>query len=170
MGRVATNRGLRVVAIDPTRNGFAYAVLEGKECLIDYGLVGLPKDGSKTFSEMVAEVLERFEPEVVVLESPVKTRRRRRAKRRIKEAEAEALRHGIPFCAATREQVREALGWKGTTKYHLARAATRHFPELLRRLPPERKFYEPERERMNIFDAVSFALTFFYEIERPATE
>lgn len=47
------------------------------------------------------------------------------------------------------------------TKPEIAAAIAQHFPELAPRLPPKRKIWMSEDERMSIFDAVSLALTYF---------
>jgi hypothetical protein len=46
-------------------------------------------------------------------------------------------------------------------KDQMARFLAQRFPELVRYVPPERKPWMSEDERMAIFDAVSFALGLF---------
>jgi hypothetical protein len=59
----------------------------------------------------------------------------------------------------TRESVRRLFAPTGTTKFEIALAITKTFPELASRLPRKRKPWMSEDERMNLFDAVAFALT-----------
>ena len=65
----------------------------------------------------------------------------------------------------TRAQVAQHFEASGGTKYEIAVAITRWLPELEGYLPPRRKLWFPEDERMNVFDAVSFALTALWPLE-----
>jgi hypothetical protein len=69
-----------------------------------------------------------------------------------------AARHLI-VVTVTRESVRRLFAPTGTTKFEIALAITKTFPELASRLPRKRKPWMSEDERMNLFDAVAFALT-----------
>jgi hypothetical protein len=153
---------LRILGIDPTTKGFAYALLEGADHLVDYGGVQVTDDA---FGGRIAKLIDGSKPDVVVVESPVETRRQDRARKRIRAVEQLARRRGVNARRVTRDEVGQALGWKGTSKYDIAQAVTRAFRELLLRLPPRRKFFNSEDDRMNLFDAVSFALTFFEKTE-----
>ena len=48
--------------------------------------------------------------------------------------------------------------------YEVARAVADHLPELAPRLPPRRKPWMSQDERMSIFEAVAFGLTFYHSI------
>ncbi len=67
----------------------------------------------------------------------------------------------------SRPQVEEAFG-DPANKHEIARAVAELFPELSHRLPPRRKAWMSEDERMGIFDAASFALTVLGGLETPA--
>jgi hypothetical protein len=58
----------------------------------------------------------------------------------------------------SRREVQKRFVHSGTTKYEIAVAVARLFPELTSRLPRQRKPWMSEDKRMSIFDAVSFAL------------
>lgn len=149
---------LRVVAIDPTTRGFAYAVLEGEESLIDWGLVHvfLRTDANLLFR--VEQILNRCHPDLLVVEDGRGTRRRQRARHIIKRIEELAKRRGLPVARVSRSCVREALK-PAFTKDDIALAVASIFPELGPRLPrPRDRSWKTEDERMNIFDAVSLAL------------
>ena len=63
----------------------------------------------------------------------------------------------------SRERLREAFAAEGgRTTHRIGTAIAGRLPELVRRLPPQRKCWMPEDYRMSIFDAVAFGLTFFY--------
>jgi len=51
---------------------------------------------------------------------------------------------------------------RAVTKHQIATLVAEHFPEIGYRLPPARKAWMPEDARFAIFDAVAFALTYYY--------
>lgn len=152
-----TNHTLRVVSIDPTTRGFAYAVLEGKENLIDWGLVHVLLRSDGNILSRVEEILDRCLPDLVVIEDGRCIRRRERARRLIKGIEGVAKRRMLQVVRITRSHVQHILR-PASTKQEIAEALARTFPELAPRLPRFRKPWMSEDERMNIFDAVSLAL------------
>jgi len=152
-----THDTLRVVAIDPTSRGFAYAVLEGPETLIDWGLVHVLVLTDENILTRAEQIFERCVPDLVVVEDTRGTRRRTRACRLIKEIENLAKRRRFPTVRVSRSHVQQVLR-PASTKQEIAEAIARTFPELAPRLPRFRKAWMSEDERMNIFDAVSLAL------------
>lgn len=148
---------LRVVAIDPTTRGFAYAVLEGPENLIDWGLVHVLVRTDANVLSRVEQILDRCVPDLLVVEDGRGTKRRERAQRLIKSIENLAKRRTLPVVHVSRSRVRQVLS-PASTKQEVAEAIARTFPELAPRLPRFRKPWMSEDERMNIFDAVSLAL------------
>ena len=63
----------------------------------------------------------------------------------------------------SRERLREAFAAEGgRTTHRIGTAIAGRLPELVRRLPPQRKCWMPEDYRMSIFDAVAFAITLFH--------
>jgi len=66
------------------------------------------------------------------------------------------------MCLFARSEVREAFRiFHAKTKYEIACILVQMFPELLWKLPPERKFYESEHPSMTIFDAIALGLTYW---------
>jgi hypothetical protein len=149
---------LRVVAFDPTTRGFAYAVLEGSDNLIDWGLVHVLIRSDANILSRVEHILDRSLPDLLVVEDGRGTRRRARAQRIISGIEQIAKRRMLSIVRVSRSHVREVLK-PARTKHDIALALASIFPELGPRLPRPRKPWMSEDERMNIFDAVSLALT-----------
>jgi len=147
----------RVVGIDPTTRGFSYAVLEGRDNLIDWGLCHLLVRTDSAVLSRVGQVLQRYNPDVLVVEDGRGTKRRARACRLIHGIEAIAKRQNIPLVRVSRSAIRRTLA-PAQTKQEIAEAVARYFPELASRLPRPRKPWMTEDERMNIFDAVSLVL------------
>jgi hypothetical protein len=154
-----------LVAIDPTRTGFAFAVLEAPGNLIDRGQrIAEPKSG-----ELVRKVNALFSkhyPAVLVLEdlSAPGARRRMRARREIRSLERLALKRGVKVRLVARLAVRAAFAPE-QGKYEVALRLAEIFPDLKDRLPWKRKVYMPEDPRMNVFDAVGLAAAL---VARPA--
>jgi len=70
----------RTIAIDPTRRGFAFAVLEGSDGLLDWGAVRVPRSRrGQGFVERLELLIERYSPRLLVVEDCRDTRRGRRA-------------------------------------------------------------------------------------------
>ncbi len=154
MGVVGRTRW-RVLSIDPTTNGFAYAIMEGSESLIDWGRAsGKSAEG---FRARLGRLCDRYSPNILACEGELGSKRGPQARERIVMAADVAATRQIATCKVSRSDVQALFGVK--TKHEVASSLTRHFPEeLLHRLPRMRCFDAPEDDRMNVFDAISFAL------------
>src|SRR5215204_2172267 len=62
------NRDTRILAIDPFTRGFGFAVLEGAEGLIDWGVKETKTDKNRRSLKLITELMDRYEPAVVVVE------------------------------------------------------------------------------------------------------
>lgn len=157
---------VRTIAIDPTRRGVAFAVLEGREGLLDWGVMRVAgQNRDQMFLERFGQLLDRYTPRLLVVEDCRDTRRGKRACRWIGMAIALAGKHRISSATVKRRRVREAFRAYGSTKHEIARAIASHFPELADRLPSKRKLWLPEPEGMGVFDAVSFGLVVLQGLE-----
>jgi hypothetical protein len=153
-----------VLAIDPTHRGFGYAVFEGPDLLVDWGERNIRGHKNAGSIEAVARLIERFRPDVLVVEDPSSADCRRwpRVQLLIRELGGQAARMNVNVRRISRARVRKTFAASGaSTKYEIAKAIVSRFPELAQRLPPERKPWMSEDCRMAIFDAAAFALAFF---------
>lgn len=148
---------VRVVAIDPTAPGFAYAVLEGPESLINWGTAYVASPTDIKVLARAEQIFDRSSPDLLVLEDGRNTRRGKRARRLNQKIAEMAKRRKLPVVRVSRARVRVALR-PAKTKQEIAESIAARFPELAPRLPRFRKAWMPEDERMSIFDAVSFVL------------
>ncbi len=147
----------RVVSIDPTRRGFAYAILEGKENLLDWGLAQVLIRTDANVLKRVEEILDLPHIELLVVEDGRGSRRRERARRLIRGIKSIAKRRKMPIVFVSRSRVRDVFA-PASTKQEIAEAIAEIFPELRSRLPRKRKPWTTEDERMSIFDAVAFVV------------
>jgi hypothetical protein len=155
----------RVLAIDPLPMGAAFAVLEGEVFLLDWGFKVSGSRGSKAFLRRIQSLIERYEPDVLVLEDPTGegSHRRPPAKRAITLLRGLAKECKLRCEIFSREDVRAVFPSDHRTKRRIAEEIALRFPELQESLPPARKWYESgEDERMSVFDAVALALAYFH--------
>lgn len=147
----------RVLAIDPTSRGFAFAVLEAPSFLVDWGdrIVSARSGG---LLRKVDELLSRYEPALLVIEDLAVpgARRRKRASTEIRSIETLALKRGLPVERVSRLAVLDAFA-PAKSKFEVALHLADSFPVLAERLPRKRKAWTTEDSRMNIFDALGFA-------------
>jgi hypothetical protein len=147
----------RLIALDPTRQGFAYVILEVPHNLVDWGIV--QAEGGACVKRL-EELLQRFKPESFILEdyTASECRRSQGVKDFLWSLEMLALMKGMGALRIGRKAVRRRFAPHGANKRAIASALADFFPELRPRLPRVRKPWMSEDERMNIFDALSLAV------------
>lgn len=153
----------RILALDPISKGFGFAVLEGADILVDWGVV-YAKEAH--FQKRLRDLLGRYDPEIVVLEDMEKNRRRGALGRRTCSlARATALEYSQVYNVSTRRVIEIFRNSGSSTKYEIASSLVNHFPQLRRHQPKVRKPWQSESVTMAIFDAVAFAVTYIGEFE-----
>jgi hypothetical protein len=158
------DRELRVLVIDPHPRGFGYAVFEGPLCLVDWGTKDVRQDKERVALERIGELVGRYLPTVIVVEDCAhrKSRRNERVRQLTERILVAARESAVEGRAVPRAAVYRTFAGTGAgTKYGIATALVRAFPELMVRLPPKRKPWQTEDSRMSIFDAVALGLTYF---------
>jgi Holliday junction resolvasome RuvABC endonuclease subunit len=160
----AYKKDTRVLAIDPSTRGFGFAVLEGSNRLIDWGVRETKTDKKRRSLKLMAELIEQYQPSVVVVEDYEGngSRRCRRVGELINDISKLASKRKVKVRAVPKAKVKQAFAEVGASnKQEIAVAIANRFPELAPRLPRFRKPWMSEDYRMSIFDAVALALTFF---------
>jgi len=158
----AYTKDIRVLAIDPSTRGFGFAVLEGPNRLIDWGVKETKTDKKKRSLKLIAELMERYQPKVFVVEDygGNGSRRCQRVGELIKDISKMALKRGIRVKSISRLKLKQAFSESGASnKHEIAVTIAKRFPELTPRLPRFRKPWMSEDYRMSIFDAVAFGVT-----------
>lgn len=148
----------RTLAIDPTNAGFAFIVLEGASRLIDWGVAKIWAKSDREFLARVEAIVDRYGPTVLVAENADESRRGARAQRRIGLLTRYAKSQGMVMRSVSRSTVRQSFGNSRATKQEIATEIARWFPELAPYLPAPRRPWESEDQRINIFDALAFAI------------
>jgi hypothetical protein len=131
---------------------------------VDWGTKDVRKDKEQAALQRIEGLVRVYRPRVIVVEDCAhgESRRNPRVGRLTERILVAAQEFGlagraVPLAAVYRMFVRSGAG----TKYEIASALVRAFPELMVRLPPKRKPWQSEDSRMSIFDAVALGLTYF---------
>ncbi len=152
------------VALHPTARGFGWAALASPLAPYDGGLFEARTDKNAVCLRKIEALLDRLEPEAVVLEAFEKRNSARtdRIARLCRAVVAIANGRGIEFAIYTRLDIEAAFAPVGArTRQEIAEAVARHLPALHPRLPPKRKAWDGEDRRMALFSAAALVLTHY---------
>jgi Holliday junction resolvasome RuvABC endonuclease subunit len=152
----------RILAIAPSTRGVGFAVLEDKDSLVDWGVKTVQEDKNANSLAKVEELIDQYQPGVLVLQDTKDSRRSQRIKVLSRKIAAIAVTRKISVKLFTQEQIHRAHFADGLgTKQEIAEIIAQRFPdELGSRLPQKRKAWMSEKYQMGIFDAVALALMF----------
>jgi len=156
----------RVLAIDPITKGFGFAILDGPQLLVNWGLRGTKRwpNQRERYLREVTKLVEVYSPDRIVVEDclDVRSRRGKKSRQLIEQIIRLAGEREVPVRRISRAGLHRAFASDhAQTKYKIALAIVRRFPELAVRLPPARKPWMSEKAQMGVFDAVALALTFY---------
>ncbi len=150
----------RVIALDLHPLSFGYAVFEGPDELLDWGIksfrhgvnaVKVPLDVK------LALLLDRYGPDVVVIREP----RTATLEKIVRIITNLPQCRTIPVRRISSTVVRRAFPGESHNKYQIASVIANRHPELSPRLGPRRKFWQAEKYSMSIFDAVAIGIAYF---------
>jgi Holliday junction resolvasome RuvABC endonuclease subunit len=154
---------LRLLSISPSTRGFGFAVLEGDERLVDWGVRRVSSNKNAQSLAKIKELIGQYQPDVIAVEDCLakESRRSLRVRKLNKQILALAATCKLKTMPVPQSEVIRTFFPDGNgTKHSVAEAiANRFSDELGFRLPPKRKPWMSEDARMNIFDAVALALT-----------
>jgi len=152
----------RVLAVVPSTRGFGFAVLEGRDKLVDWGVKTVKQDKNAGCVAKLEKLIDESRPAFLALEDYSKkaARRSSRIKAFGEQMAAAASSMGVKIKRYGRKRVGSILfGDERTTKHARAQMLAGRFAEELEsRLPGERRPWMSEAYQMGIFDAVALAL------------
>jgi hypothetical protein len=155
--------GKRILAFDVRSRSFAFALFEGKEELLDFGVRSFRK-GSNAVQvpprEKLAALLGEFNPLLVIHNDSAS----RKSKWKLKIGDAllqESQKRRIPVRRITRNMVNRTFEGHCVNKHEIATVLAQWFPDLALKLPSKRKCWQSEDYRMSIFDAVALGIAHF---------
>jgi len=159
----------RVLAVDPSTRGLGFAVLEGPDRLIDWGVKETKNDKKRKSLKLIDDLIGLYQPRVIVVEDYAAKGSRRcgRVRELINDISKLAVKRNVKVRSFSRLKVKQVFAESGATnKYEIAVAIAKRFPELAPRVPRFRKPWMSEDYRMSIFDAVGLGVTFFFNRKR----
>ena len=155
---------VRVLGIAPSSRGFGFALMEGENTLVDWGVKAV-KGGDKNARSLsnAANLIAHYEPNVIIIEDGERSRHGSRVRALTKEIVALAKEEKIKVKRFSRKQVNLGILQDGQgTKHALAEHLAARFPEELGfRLPGKRRLWTSEKYQMDIFDAVALGMAYF---------
>ena len=160
-----SNEQQLVLAVDPMVRGFAFTIMEGSNQLIDWGIKKIHKDKNRKCLERITEILGKYQFDSIILEDykGKGSRRCLRVQQLIQAIHNLAAEKGIATYSFSRDDIKKTFSQTDAfTKHAIATKIAKDLPQLGPHLPPPRKIWLPESDRINIFDAASLALTFFH--------
>jgi Holliday junction resolvasome RuvABC endonuclease subunit len=159
----------RVLAVDPCSSGFGFAVLEGSERLLDWGVREVVRRSDARYAKLIDDLIRHYQPDVIVVEECADRASRRgpRVRRLIQRIHKLGVSRMTSVRGVSRSAVQKAFSeWGGRTKQQIATTIANQLPQLASRLPPLRQPWMSEDYRMSIFDAVALGLTYFHLLHR----
>ena len=165
----------RILAIDPASRGFGFAVLEGQNRLVDWGVKDVRRNKRPETLRKVEELTQFYNPDAIIVEDCLQraSRRRERVQDLIENILDLARQNKITVRRIPLSTVRRFFSETGdATKHQIATTLADRFPELALRLPRKRKPWESEHHSMSIFDATALGLVSFYRsvpLQRPTS-
>jgi hypothetical protein len=154
----------RILAIDPTTKGFGYIIFELPFRLVQWGRAHISGDKEVGALFRLDKLMYNFNLSALVLEDiqAPGSLRRPRVRGLIESLMRRAKERGLAVHTVARTTVlkRFSSGEEPATKYSVAETLARYFPELASKLPPPRKMWQSEDERLSIFDALALAVTY----------
>lgn len=152
------------MAIVPISRGFAYAVFENPDLIMDFGATCVRKNKLRDCLLKAGVLMHMLQPSVLVLEDTQheSSRRRQRVMVLMDKMAELAESKGVTVVRYSRHDMQSVFRRMGVhKKYDIARAVTKLVPELAPRLPPRRGHGDSEHHSMAVFDAAALALTYF---------
>ncbi len=145
----------RILGIDPSTTGFGFAVLEGNNRLVDWGLATLYSKDDEELLVRIDTLVRQYTPTAIALEDVTGRKKGVRNIRRLAQVRAYMEQRGIRCVLVSRADIRFALGLaEFATKHAVAERLATAFEELACLLPPPRRPWQSEDRRMNVFDAL----------------
>ena len=156
-----------ILALDVRHSRIGYALFSGPSQLLDWGASTVPpqcNNRAHWIRQRLMPILRHGSPVYIV------TKQRRLAKlprnaagEPIFEAiRSAAVERGISMHLIGRDELKSAFGvFRARTKDEIAWTIVGIFPELLIRLPPKRKKWQPEPHAMIVFDAIATGIAYW---------
>ena len=154
----------RIIAIDLRFRRSGFATFEGPRRLLDFGTLDIRLEESENGRSRLADLMKLAAPKVIV----VKKERwnnlivRSEAKPLVDALTSQGTAHSVQIRLLEQTSLNSTfrnLGCK--TKADISASLARIYPELIWKLPPERRIWQPEHSRQTVFDAIALGMAFW---------
>lgn len=154
-----------VLSIYAFSRGFAFVLFEAPDSPFDWGVKEIREKhkNTKTLDE-IAKIIDRYQPEVLVIEETgVRTSRRTSRIRKLYRMIAHVAEvQCIELHQYAKSEVRACFESVGaTTKYEIAKAIAAQIPAFAHRIPRYRKAWMSEDPRQSLFDAAALGVAYY---------
>ena len=152
-----------LLAVHATSRGFGYVVFEGVGAPYDWGTVGARGDKNAVCLRKIEMMLDRYEPETLLLEEAKSVANRSVRITRLYTAIASMASHrSIEVVVYTLGQIKVCFAQVGAiTRQDIAEAVGRHIEAFRHAMPKPRKPWQSEDRRMAMFCATALVLTHY---------
>jgi hypothetical protein len=153
----------RLLALDLHRQRMAFALFEGPNRLLDWGVKSFRGGVNAVkvpYGTKIARLLSECQLHAVILKAGAGGRVAQKSM--MVESRARSCR--VPVRYITRHAIQQAFS-PSNTKYERAQLVATAFPELEDRLPKKRKPWQSEHYQMSIFDATALGVAYFSRIQ-----
>lgn len=154
-----------VLAISPSPRGFAFALFQGPERQVDWGVKEIRgADRDARVLKAVEDLFTLYQPQTLVVEETRTKESRRRLRNRAlhKSIATLAERRGIVVVRYPRATVSQCFAPEGAhTRPEIATVIAKRIPAFAPLVPPVRKIWMGEDPRQSFFDAVALCLTYY---------
>lgn len=154
-----------VLALYPTPRGLGYALMEGPRHLVDWGYAQIRWHRKAKTLQKLRSLIDLYQPKLLILEDTYHGafRRSHRLKALILSLTESAVHWGVAVRHYNLDHTLEVF--RQRSKQARAKAIAEAFPELKSSIPPKRLAWEKEHPAMQVFEAATLALTYFYHEE-----
>jgi hypothetical protein len=165
------NERTRIVAIDLRSSRFGFAVFEGPERLLDWGVRNFRQGVNAVripANVKFGELMDEFSPQTIVLMRRDTDTKNRASMR--EELLTEADKRRIAVRLLSPRAVKSAFVGSSRNKHTIAAALIERLPELASRRPGPRKIWKPDDYRLRLFDAASLGVAYFARYTNPTQQ
>lgn len=157
---------IRILGLASTTRGYAFATTEGPRRLVHYGLLRIPPTRNAA-TKSLGTLFQRTRPLFVAFEVEAAGRKRTRG-RLFGAAVVQACdAHGIMLLSIESTRTKSLSTVSRPSKWHVAEAVAKLFPEVGGKLPAQRKPWQSEDDRVGIFMALAVAVAAWEDFRRP---
>jgi hypothetical protein len=147
---------VRILGVAPTSHGFAFALTEGPDRLVDWARCDVVKQSH--LERRLRTLLERTRPLFVA--SEIKRNRKLSVKSRAfsKALETACAREGLMILCVERQMVYSPdRGVRPVTNHQIGEVAAERFPAIANKLPRRRRMWHGRDDRIGILIAAALA-------------